>query len=47
MARPPANPIRTYVITGAVAAITAVGAWYGAGLKTRQDYGQVRTTKHV
>ncbi|KAK3673157.1 hypothetical protein LTR78_006997 [Recurvomyces mirabilis] len=42
MARLPANPIRTYVITGAVAAITAVGTWYGAGLKTRQDYGQER-----
>ncbi|TKA78000.1 hypothetical protein B0A55_03830 [Friedmanniomyces simplex] len=36
----PANPLRTYVITGAVAAITATGAWYGAGLKARQEYKQ-------
>jgi len=38
----PANPLRIYVITGAVAAITATGAWYGAGIKTRQEYKQVR-----
>ena len=37
----PANPFRTYAITGAVASITAVGAWYGAGLKARQEYKQV------
>ncbi|KAK5718213.1 hypothetical protein LTR17_015786 [Elasticomyces elasticus] len=35
-----ANPLRTYVITGAVAAITATGAWYGAGLKAQQEYKQ-------
>ncbi|KAK5115077.1 hypothetical protein LTR62_001774 [Meristemomyces frigidus] len=42
MATPAANPLRTYIITGAVAAITATGAWYGAGLKTRREYGQER-----
>jgi len=34
--------IRRYILTGAVAAITATGAIYGAGLKTRQDYQKVR-----
>ncbi|KAI9849751.1 MAG: hypothetical protein M1830_007097 [Pleopsidium flavum] len=29
--------IRRFVMTGAVAAITATGAWYGAGLKTQQE----------
>ena len=42
MTPPPSNPLRTYVLTGAVAAITATGAWYGAGLKYRQEYKQVR-----
>lgn len=37
----PTNSIRTYVLTASVAAITATGAWYGAGLKTRQEYKQV------
>lgn len=36
-----ANPLRTYVITGAVAAITATGAWYGAGLKAQHEHKQV------
>ncbi|TKA27581.1 hypothetical protein B0A50_04413 [Salinomyces thailandicus] len=38
----PTNSIRTYVLTASVAAITATGAWYGAGLKTRQEYKQER-----
>jgi hypothetical protein len=29
------------VLTGAVAAITATGTWYGAGLKTQQERNQV------
>ncbi|MCJ1363755.1 hypothetical protein MMC16_002864 [Acarospora aff. strigata] len=29
--------IRRFVMTGAVTAITATGAWYGAGLKTKQE----------
>lgn len=33
--------IRRAVLTGAVASITAVGAIYGAGLKSRQDYKKV------
>lgn len=33
---------RNIILTGAVAAITATGAWYGAGLKTRQEISQVR-----
>lgn len=28
---------RTVILTGSVAAVTATGAWYGAGLKTSQD----------
>ncbi|KAI4190590.1 MAG: hypothetical protein L6R41_000683 [Letrouitia leprolyta] len=28
---------RTAIITGAVAAVTATGAWYGADLKTSQE----------
>lgn len=32
---------RVYILTGAVAAITATGAWYGAGLKTRHEFKQV------
>ncbi|KAI6788772.1 hypothetical protein KC325_g8994 [Hortaea werneckii] len=36
------NPVRTWILTGSVAAITATGAWYGAGLKTRQEYNQER-----
>jgi NADH:ubiquinone oxidoreductase subunit F (NADH-binding) len=42
MASPPSNKFRTYVLTASVVAITAAGAWYGAGLKTRQEYQQVR-----
>ncbi|CAK3898386.1 hypothetical protein DOTSEDRAFT_18949 [Lecanosticta acicola] len=38
------NKIRTYVLTGSVAAITATGAWYGAGLKTRQEFKQEQQT---
>jgi hypothetical protein len=33
--------LRRYVLTGSVAAITATGAWYGAGLKTQQERDQV------
>lgn len=34
--------IRRFVMTGAVFAITATGAWYGAGLKTQQEFKKVR-----
>ncbi|EON68767.1 hypothetical protein W97_08025 [Coniosporium apollinis CBS 100218] len=34
--------IRRLVMTGAVAAVTVTGAWYGAGLKTRQEFKQER-----
>lgn len=34
--------IQRMVWTGAIAAVTATGAWYGAGLKTRQEIEQVR-----
>lgn len=30
--------IRRFVMTGAVFAITATGVWYGAGLKTQQEF---------
>lgn len=35
------NKVRIYALTGAVAAITATGAWYGAGLNMRQEYSRV------
>ena len=38
----PANKFRTYALTGSFAAITATGAWYGAGLKERKEFKQVR-----
>jgi len=36
--------IRRIVMTGAIAAITATGAWYGATLKTDRDYIKVCMT---
>ncbi|RMZ24612.1 hypothetical protein D0859_11346 [Hortaea werneckii] len=41
------NPVRTWILTGSVAAITATGAWYGAGLKTRQEYNQTPQERGV
>lgn len=41
MAHPSPNPFRIYILTASVAAITATGAWYGAGLKTRQEFRRV------
>lgn len=35
------NKVRIYALTGAVAAITATGAWYGAGLNMRQELKEV------
>lgn len=35
------NKARIFATTGAVAGITATGAWYGAGLKTRREFKQV------
>ncbi|KAH7336196.1 hypothetical protein BKA65DRAFT_402698 [Rhexocercosporidium sp. MPI-PUGE-AT-0058] len=32
--------IRRIVWTGAIASVTATGAWYGAGLKTRSEVKQ-------
>ena len=43
MAAAASNKFRTYALTGSVAAITATGAWYGAGLKTRQEVKRVDT----
>lgn len=34
-------------MTGSFAAITATGAWYGAGLKTRQEMAQVRKSRRT
>ncbi|GAB7352569.1 hypothetical protein MBLNU459_g2953t1 [Dothideomycetes sp. NU459] len=39
---PLAQAVRRWVLTGSVAAVTATGAWYGAGLKTKQEYKQVK-----
>nr|POF05829.1 hypothetical protein CFP56_53216 [Quercus suber] len=36
-AGPPANKVRVYILTAAFTAITATGAWYGAGLKADQE----------
>ncbi|KXL50394.1 hypothetical protein M433DRAFT_2097 [Acidomyces richmondensis BFW] len=44
MAHPSPNPFRIYILTASVAAITATGAWYGAGLKTRQEFRRDRRT---
>lgn len=33
--------IRRIIMTVSVAAITATGAWYGAGLKTKQEIKRV------
>lgn len=35
------NNNRTVILTCSIAAITATGAWYGAGLKTRQEFKRV------
>ena len=34
--------IRRIVLTGAIAAVTATGAWYGAGLKIQRDTKKVK-----
>lgn len=34
--------IRRIVWTGSIAAVTATGAWYGAGLKMKSEHQQVR-----
>ena len=41
MSGPSTSSVRRVVLTGAVAAITATGTWYGAGLKTQQERNQV------
>lgn len=41
MTTPTAQTVRRWVMTGSVAAITATGAWYGAGLKAQQEFKQV------
>lgn len=40
MASPPV--VRRWIMTGAITAITVTGAIYGADLKSRQEYKQVR-----
>ena len=44
MASPTFLKYRRMLITGCVAAITVTGAWYGAGLKTKQEIAVVRTS---
>ncbi|KAI0886055.1 uncharacterized protein GGS22DRAFT_187286 [Annulohypoxylon maeteangense] len=36
--RPPRMAFKTWLLTGAFAAVAVVGAIYGAGLKTQQEY---------
>lgn len=33
--------VRLVILTGSVTAITVLGAWYGAGLKSHQEQAQV------
>ncbi|EMF16481.1 uncharacterized protein SEPMUDRAFT_145720 [Sphaerulina musiva SO2202] len=40
------NKVRLYALTGAVAAITATGAWYGAGLNMRQELKEEKAKTH-
>ncbi|KAK3690588.1 hypothetical protein LTR37_019084 [Vermiconidia calcicola] len=35
--------IRRYILTASVTAITVTGAWYGAGLKSRQEFKKEKT----
>ena len=44
MSAPSTSRLRRIVLTGSIAAITATGAWYGAGLKVQQERNEVRTT---
>ena len=44
MSNPSTAKIRRIVLTGSIAAITATGAWYGAGLKVQQERNEVRIT---
>jgi hypothetical protein len=41
MSNPSTAKIRRIVLTGSIAAITATGAWYGAGLKVQQERNEV------
>lgn len=41
MTTPQFATFRRFVLTGSIAAVTATGAWYGAGLKMKQDIKQV------
>lgn len=41
MSSPSVQKFRRYILTASFAAITVTGAWYGAGLKMRQEYTQV------
>jgi hypothetical protein len=42
MSGPSTASVRRIVLTGSIAAITATGTWYGAGLKTQQERNQVK-----
>ncbi len=39
---PPNSKARTIILTAGVTATAVTGAWYGAGLKTKQDIKKVR-----
>jgi predicted secreted protein len=41
MSNPNTAKLRRIVLTGSIAAITATGAWYGAGLKVQQERNEV------
>ncbi|CAC9889934.1 unnamed protein product, partial [Aureobasidium pullulans] len=41
MSTPQFATFRRFVLTGSIAAVTATGAWYGAGLKMKQDIKQI------
>lgn len=52
MSTPQAQAVRRWILTGAITAITVTGAIYGAGLKSKQEFKQVRrhqreTVQHI
>jgi hypothetical protein len=47
MSGPQFANFRRFVLTGSIAAVTATGAWYGAGLKMKQDIKQVCSSLYL
>ncbi|KAI9809103.1 MAG: hypothetical protein M1825_002392 [Sarcosagium campestre] len=47
MANPQVIKIQRVLLTGCVASITVLGAWYGAGLKTNQELKQRQSADDI